>query len=75
MDDPLNKYPHFTLAHSEDALIIDDLKARGMVLDDFVYYNGVYGPIKIWEVKYTGTEQIKQEYQDIDETKYLEWQL
>ena len=75
MNDPLKKFQNFKLAHTESTLIIDDLRNQGMKLPDFVYFNGVQGPIKIWEVKYTGKEQIKQEYLDTDETKYLDWAL
>mgnify|MGYP001608675742 CR=1 FL=1 len=75
MNDSLKKFPHFKLVNTQDSLIIEDLKRQGMQLPDFVYYNGVHGPIKIWEISYTGKEQIKQEYLDTDETKYLSWAL
>ncbi len=75
LDDPLNKYPNFKIAHIEPDLIVDDLRKQGMPLSEFVYYNGIQGPIKIWNIKYTGKEKIKQEYLDIDATKYLSWQL
>ncbi len=75
MDDPFNKFPNFKLVHTELSLIVDDLRSRGNNLPDFVYFRGVQGPIKIWEVHYTGKEQIRQEYLDTDETKYLDWAL
>ena len=75
MDDSFNKFKNFKLVHAEPALIIDDIRSRGTNLPDFVYFQGVQGPIKIWEVHYTGKEQIKQEYLDTDETKYLDWLL
>ena len=75
LEDPLKKFSNFKLIHAEPTLVIDDLRARGMPLPDFVYFRGVQGPIKIWEVHYTGREQIKQEYLDTDETKYLDWML
>ena len=31
-------------------------------IGDFVYYNGVRGPIKIWEINYTGQEKVNPEY-------------
>ncbi|MEN9625893.1 MAG: hypothetical protein RL557_221 [archaeon] len=75
LNDPLKKYPHFTIAHSQDSLLIEDLRRQGMQLGDFVYYNGIHGPIKIWDISYTGNEQMRQEYLDTDETKYLSWVL
>ncbi len=75
LNDPLNKFPNFELVHSESNLIIDNLNKQGMNLPEFVYYQGVQGPIKIWEIKYTGDEEIKQEYLDKDASKYLSWKL
>ena len=75
LNDPFNKFPNFKLVHSEPNLIISSLNSQGMNLPEFVYFQGVQGPIKIWSIKYTGNEEIKQEYQDIDATKYLDWQL
>lgn len=75
LNDPFKKFPNFKLAHTEPNLIINDLNAQGMNLPDFIYYQGIQGPIKIWEIKYTGQEKIKQEYLDTDPTKYLTWKL
>ena len=46
-----------------------------MNIDEFVYFNGVHGPIKIWEINYTGNEEYKFEYVDTDPTKYISWEL
>src|SRR3989344_3255710 len=76
MNDPLNKFPNFKLVHTEQSLLVDSLNSQGMGLPDFVYYNGgMYGPIKIWEVTYTGNETYKPEYLDKDPDKYLSWKL
>ena len=75
LNDPFNKFPNFRLTHTESSLIIDGLRSQGMNLPEFVYFQGVQGPIKIWEVKYTGSEEIKQEYLDVDHRKYLDWEL
>jgi len=75
LDDAFGNFPHFKLVHTEPSLIIDDLRARGMALPDFVYYQGLQGPIKIWEIEYTGNEQLKEEYIDRDYKKYLDWRL
>lgn len=44
--------PNFKLAHSEDDIIVQQLKQQGQSTSDFVYYQGFRGPIKIWEVSY-----------------------
>ncbi|MEK6823632.1 MAG: hypothetical protein AABY06_01230 [Nanoarchaeota archaeon] len=75
LNDPFNKFPNFKLVHSEDNLIVSELKKQGVNLNEFVYYQGVQGPIKIWKIEYLGNEQKKQEYLDRDATKYLSWEL
>ncbi len=75
LDDAFGNFPNFKLAHTQSSLILDDLRARGMDLPEFVYYQGLQGPIKIWEVEYTGNEELKEEYVDRDYRKYLSWRL
>ncbi|MBU0894321.1 MAG: hypothetical protein KKB88_02675 [Nanoarchaeota archaeon] len=75
LDDPLKKFQNFELVHSEQNLIIDQLRNQGMNLPEFIYYQGIQGPIKIWEIEYTGEEQIREEYLDKDASKYIKWKL
>ena len=75
LDDPFNKFPNFKIAHVEQNYIIDQLNQQGANLPEFIYYNGIQGPIKIWEIQYTGNEKFKPEYLDRDASKYLSWQL
>jgi len=75
LNDPFNKFPNFKLVHTEQNLIIDSLKQQGMALPDFIYLDGIQGPIKIWEIQYTGKEELKQEYLDRDYRKYIDWRL
>jgi len=80
LDDPLERYPHYKLVHAEPSLVIDSLNQQGMDLPDFVFFQGVQGPIKIWEIEYTGEEEKipeekKEEYLARDYTKYIDWQL
>jgi len=75
LDDAFNNFPNFKLAHTQSSLIIDDLRAQGLELPEFVYYQGLQGPIKIWEIEYTGNEELKEEYVDTDYRKYLDWRL
>ncbi len=51
MDDPLGKYPTIKLAHIESDFIINDLRSRGIEIGEFVYYQGLKGPIKIWDTR------------------------
>ncbi|MBS3124562.1 hypothetical protein J4437_08105, partial [Candidatus Woesearchaeota archaeon] len=75
LNDPLKKFPNFELAYSEPNWIVDDLNRQGMNLPEFIFFQGVQGPIKIWEVKYTGNETIQEKYIDKDSSKYIGWQL
>ncbi len=75
LNDPLKKFPNFKLAHTQQSLLIEGLESQGLDLPDFVYFQGIQGPIKIWEIEYTGDEEVKQEYLDKDPNKYLNWQL
>ncbi len=75
LNDPQNKYPHFKLVHTEPSYVNRNLNSQGANLPDFVYYQGVQGPIKIWEIEYSGNETIQEKYLDRDSSKYLPWQL
>ena len=75
LNDPLNNFPNFNLTHTQDSLVVESLNQQGMDLPEFIYYQGTQGPIKIWEIEYTGNEEVKQEYLDVDYTKYLDWVL
>lgn len=77
LDDPTNKFPNFKLAHIEENIIYLNAKGQGLDLGEFFYYDaiGLQGPIKIWDIKYTGKEKIKEEYLDIDPNEYLDWKL
>lgn len=77
LNDPQNKFPNFKIEHVEDSLIYQSAKSQGIPIEEFFYHDivGIQGPIKIWTVKYNGNEKIKEEYLDIDSTKYLDWAL
>jgi len=49
MNDPLGEYPELELVHSERDQVYNYLVSLGKTPTDLVYYNGVRGPIKIWE--------------------------
>jgi len=75
LDDPFNNFPNFNLVHQEDSRVIQSLRESGPELPSFIFINQLEGPIKIWEIQYTGKEEIKEEYQDTDYTKYIDWAL
>ncbi len=52
MDDPHNRYPSLQVAHKEDDMTVESLKMQGLDVKDFIYYRGLRGPIKIWDVSY-----------------------
>jgi asparagine N-glycosylation enzyme membrane subunit Stt3 len=59
------KSDYFNLAHSEDSLIIENLKQQGVEIKDFMYYQGFQGPIKIWEISYPSDIKANPEYLEI----------
>jgi len=62
MDDPLNQYPTISIAHSETDLFVNSLRSQGALVGDFVFFNGLRGPIKIWKVDYPDNILEKEEF-------------
>jgi asparagine N-glycosylation enzyme membrane subunit Stt3 len=62
MNDPFDEYGDIVLAHAEDSPVIVAMKAQGVVVGDFVYYQGFRGPIKIWKVDYPEGTPIYEEF-------------
>lgn len=55
--------PYFELVHSEDDLFVAQIKNSNPDLDfDFVYFQGIRGPIKIWEINYPSNMELNEEY-------------
>ncbi len=50
LDDVFDEYGTLKLVHKEDDQVVKSLKAQGVPLGDFIYYQGFRGPIKIWNV-------------------------
>jgi len=57
---------YFNLVHKEDNLIVKSLKEQGMEIGDFIYYHGLHGPIKIWEINYPEDIKKNESYLEID---------
>jgi len=56
------QYPTVKLVHSEDYPIVKDLKSQGISLEDFLVYQGIHGPIKIFKVEYSDDILINEEF-------------
>lgn len=56
------KQEGFKLVHTESNYVTNLLKMQGTQVGEFVYYNGFYGPIKIWEINYPKNVKYKSEY-------------
>ncbi|MAG78975.1 hypothetical protein CMI40_01215 [Candidatus Pacearchaeota archaeon] len=57
---------YFNLVHTEDSLVVENLKQQGMNVGEFLYYQGFQGPIKIWEISYPSDMELNQEYLKTD---------
>ncbi len=63
---------YFKLVHSEDNLFVKNMKQQGMNVGDFVYYQGLQGPIKIWQISYPSDEKLNKMYLDINSPAYID---
>lgn len=55
--------PIFKLVHSEDDSVITNIKSSNIALDkDIIFFNGVRGPIRIWEIEYPKNIEFKPEF-------------
>jgi len=55
--------PNFKLVHDEDDFIVSQLKASGLSNDTrFVYYQGIRGPISIWQITYPSGMVLNESY-------------
>ena len=71
MDDPLKKYKTIKLAHAEDEQIIKSINFQGTELE-FLFLNGLRGPIKIWKVDYPDNIKTIEKFQG-KEGEYAEF--
>ncbi|MEX0932599.1 MAG: STT3 domain-containing protein [Candidatus Pacearchaeota archaeon] len=49
MDDPFDNYPTIRLVHSQLDQVVQSLRSQGAGINDFVFFQGFRGPIKIWD--------------------------
>jgi len=62
MDDPFENYPTVTSAHSEMDPLISSLNLQGAGIEDFLFFGGFRGPIKIWKIDYPDNTLEKEEF-------------
>lgn len=55
---------YFKLAHSEDDFVVAQLKQNNATDADILYFQGVRGPIRIWEINYPAGMKVNPEYVD-----------
>ena len=53
---------YFKLVHTEQNEFVKELEQQGVNIQDFVYYQDLQGPIKIWEVSYPAGMEVNPEY-------------
>jgi len=61
-----NQSENFRLVHTEDDEVVKFLRNQGFDITDFVFYNGIRGPIKIWEIKYPEDIKANPDYLKTD---------
>ncbi len=56
--------PYFKLVHTQDSPFVEQIKPqiKDIELGDIVFYQGVQGPIRIWEIHYPEGMQINSTY-------------
>lgn len=58
----LEEGENFELAYMESSTLIRSLRSQGLNVGEIIYYDKLYGPIKIWEMNYVGNEKHNEEY-------------
>jgi len=62
----LDEGKNFKLVRTEENPVIESIRAQGMNISSFVYYNELIGPIKIWEIEYPAGIKINEDYLALD---------
>lgn len=76
LNDPFGKFSNFKISHVEPDLWVNQVKQYyGQDLGEFVYYQGLRGPIKIWKVNYSGSEKINPEYLQTEPPSSINWKF
>ncbi|MBU0760685.1 MAG: hypothetical protein KJ858_03270, partial [Nanoarchaeota archaeon] len=63
---------YFKLVHSEDDFVVGQIKGQIAGFDsDIVYYQGVRGPIRIWEIDYPDDMKVEERFLDTNYPKEI----
>ena len=73
LDDPFNNFPAFKVAYKQNDFILQQFEAQGLPLNDFVYYQGIKGPITIWNITYPDDQQSNSEYLNTVFPEEIDW--
>lgn len=72
LNDVNKSYSDLKLVHSEDDFVVQSLKTQGAPIEEFVFYQGFRGPIKIWEVTYPEGTKEYEEFRETDDSHIAE---
>jgi len=76
LNNSFNNFKNFELVHTEENVIINSVSSQSQTgLGEFVYYQGLLGPIKIWTIKYEGTEKENPEYLLKTPPERIDWEF
>ena len=75
LNDPFNNFPNFEVVHNEPSLVVESLRAQNSEIEDFIFFQGIQGPIKIWEITYKGDEKLNQTYLLKERPEAITWEF
>jgi len=80
LNDAFGKYETIKLAHAEPSPVVESLNNQGLNLNEFIYYQGFRGPIKIWGVDYPSNITAREEFlnctgewAEFDDLEFTRW--
>ena len=62
LNDAFERYGGFELVHAEPDPVINSFNSQGANLNEFTYFNGLRGPIKIWGIEYPDNIIAREEF-------------
>lgn len=63
----------FELKHVQDDAVIENLKAQGADVGNFIFFGDIKGPIKIWEIHYPKDITLNPEFLETDYPQELQY--
>jgi len=75
LNDPLDNFPAFKLDYAQEDFILQQISMQGASLNEFVDYNGIRGPIKIWGIKYSYNQKDNPKYLNTTLPSDITWQF